>query len=89
MEIAAFKVKSCNLPMLTFDHSDLNIWSYRNPIDENSIVLDSWLKGLSTLTITATNDIIWGRYEFSKMTTKFCQQTSFVKKRVQIMFWSI
>jgi hypothetical protein len=27
MEIAAFKVKSRNLPMLTFGHSDLNIWS--------------------------------------------------------------
>jgi hypothetical protein len=27
--------------MLTFGHSDLNIWSYRSPIDANSIVLDS------------------------------------------------
>jgi hypothetical protein len=33
MEIAALKVKSRNLPMLTFDHSNLNIWSYRSPID--------------------------------------------------------
>jgi len=49
MEIAAFKVKSCNLLVLTFGHSDLNIWSYRSPIDESSIILDSWLKDLSTL----------------------------------------
>jgi len=41
MEIAAFKVKSCNLLVLTFGHSDLNIWSYRSPIDESSIILDS------------------------------------------------
>jgi len=73
MEIAAFKVKSRNLPVLTFDHSNLNIWSYRSPIDENSIVLDSWLKFLSMLQISA----------------KTCQQTGFVKKRVQIAFWSI
>ena len=33
MEIAAFKVKSRNLPVLTFGHSNLNIWSYRSPID--------------------------------------------------------
>jgi hypothetical protein len=33
MEIAAFKVKSCNLSVLTFGHSDLNIWSYKSPID--------------------------------------------------------
>jgi len=38
MEIAAFKVKSRNLPVLTFVHSNLNIWSYRSPIDANSIV---------------------------------------------------
>jgi len=29
MEIAAFKVKSRNLPVLTFGSSNLNIWSYR------------------------------------------------------------
>jgi hypothetical protein len=51
MEIAAFKVKSCNLPMLTFGHSDLNIWSYRSPIDANLIWLDFWIKFLSTLQI--------------------------------------
>jgi hypothetical protein len=41
MEIAAFKVKSRNLLVLTFDHSDLNILSYRSPLDANSIFLDS------------------------------------------------
>jgi hypothetical protein len=40
MEIAAFKVKSRNLLVLTFGHSDLNIWSYRSPIYTHSIVLD-------------------------------------------------
>jgi hypothetical protein len=44
MEITAFKVKSCNLSVLTFGHSDLNIWSYRSPIDAKSILLDSLLK---------------------------------------------
>jgi len=47
MEIAAFKVKSCNLPMLTFCHSNLNIWSYRSPIDANLILLDSLLKEIN------------------------------------------
>jgi len=41
MKIAAFKVKSRNMPVLTFGHSDLNNWSYRSPIDANSILLDS------------------------------------------------
>jgi hypothetical protein len=41
MEIAAFKVKSRNLPVLTFGHSDLNIWPYKIPIDVKSILLDS------------------------------------------------
>jgi hypothetical protein len=89
MEIAAFKVKSRNLPVLTFGHSDLNIWSYRSSIDENLILLDSWLKGLSTLKLSEKKDVIWGRYDVSKMTTEFCQQTGFVKKRVQITFRSI
>jgi hypothetical protein len=66
MEISAFKVKSRNLPMLTFDHSDLNIWSYRSPIDANLSFLDSWLKDLSTLHIAAKNDVIWGRYDFQR-----------------------
>jgi len=89
MEIAAFEVKSCNLQMLTFSHSDLNIWSYRSLICANSMFLDYWLKDLSTLQISAKNDVIQGRYYFSKMTTEFCQQIGFVKKRVQIMFQSI
>jgi hypothetical protein len=48
MEIAALKVKSYNLPMLTFGHSNLNILSYRSSFDANSILLDFWLKDLST-----------------------------------------
>jgi hypothetical protein len=48
MGIAVFKVKSRNLSVLTFDYSNLNILSYRSPIDANSIVLDSWLKDLSS-----------------------------------------
>ena len=89
MEITAFKVKSRNLPMLTSDHSNLNILSYRSPIDENSIFMDSWLKYISTLQMEAKKDVIWGRYDFSKMIIEFCQQTGFVKKRVQITFRSI
>jgi hypothetical protein len=41
MEITAFKVKTRNLPVVTFYHSDLNILSYRSPLDANSIVLHS------------------------------------------------
>jgi hypothetical protein len=89
MEIIAFKVKSRNLLVLTFGHSDLNILSYRSPLDANSIFLDSQLKYISTLQISSKNNVKWGRYEFSKMRTKFCQQTGFVKERVQIMFRSI
>jgi hypothetical protein len=48
MEITSFKVKSRILPVLTFVHSKFNIWSYRHPIDANSIVLDSWIKFLQT-----------------------------------------
>jgi hypothetical protein len=40
MEITAFKVKSRNLLVLTSGHSNLNIWSYRSPIDANLIFLD-------------------------------------------------
>jgi hypothetical protein len=39
MEITSFKVKSRILPMLTFGHSKFNIWSYRSPVDANSILL--------------------------------------------------
>jgi hypothetical protein len=80
MEIAAFKVKCCNLPVLTFGHSNLNIWSYKTPFDPNSIVLDSWLKYLSTYQSSAEKIFVWGRYDFSKMTYEFCQETGFVKK---------
>jgi len=89
MEITAFKVKSRNLLVLTFGHSDLNILSYKSPLDANLIFLHSWLKYLSTLQMLAKEDVIWGRYDFSKMTTEFCQQTGFMKKRVQITFRSI
>jgi len=58
MEIAAFKVKSCNLPMLTFDHSNLNILSYRSPFDATLMFLDFELKDLSTYHILAKNDLI-------------------------------
>jgi hypothetical protein len=89
MEISYFKVKSCILPMLTFGHSKFNIWSFRSPIYANLILLDSWLKGLQTLQLLAKNDVISWRYEFSKMIIEFCQQTGFVKKRIQITSRSI
>jgi len=47
MDIVAFKVKSRILLVLSFDHSNLNILSYRSPIYTNSIVLDFWLEYLS------------------------------------------
>jgi len=72
MEIVACKVKSCNLPMLTYGHSNLNILSYRNPFDANLIDLDSWLKDLLTYQISAKKDLIFGRHDFSKMTNEFC-----------------
>jgi hypothetical protein len=53
MEIAAFKDKSCILPVLTFVHSNLNILSYRSPFDANAIFLDSWLEDISTYQISA------------------------------------
>jgi hypothetical protein len=80
MEITSCKVKSRILSVLTFGHSKFNIWSYRSPIDVNLILLDSWLKDLSTLQISAKKNFIWGRYDFTKMTTEFCQQTGFMKK---------
>ena len=53
MEITAFKVKSRNLSVLTFDHSNLNILNYRSPIYAKLIVLDSKLKEISTLQISS------------------------------------
>ena len=58
MEIVAFKVKSCILPVLIFDHSDLNILSYKSPFDAKLIFLDSWLKNLSTYKISEENKLI-------------------------------
>jgi len=52
MEIAAFKVKSRILPVLTFSYSNLNNLSYRSPFDAQSIVLDAWLKNLSAYQIS-------------------------------------
>jgi len=84
MEIAAFKDKSCILPVLTSDHSDLNILSYRSPFDANVILLDSWLEDLSEHQMSAEKELILEIYDFSKMTYEFYQQTGFVKKQVQI-----
>jgi hypothetical protein len=89
MEIATLKVKSRNLPVLTFGHSDLNIFRYRHPFDANLIFLDSWLKDLSMYKSSSKKDPILGRYNFSKMKNEFCQQIGFVKKRVQITSRSI
>jgi len=74
MEIAAFKVKYHNLPVLSFTHSDLNIWSYRSPIDANSIVLDSWLKYLLTLEKSAKNDVKDDNWILPA--NRFCEETS-------------
>jgi len=74
MEIIAFKIKSCNLPVLTFGHSNLNIVSYKSPLDANSMFLNSWLKYLSMYQISAKKDLIWGRYDFYKMTNEFCNK---------------
>jgi hypothetical protein len=89
MEIIAFKVKisqsaSVDLCPFRLEYLELpkSIWCKLN-------FLDSWLKDLSTFQISSKNKLIWGRYDFSKMTNKFCQQTSFVKKQVQITSRSI
>jgi len=89
MEIAAFKDKSRILPMFTFDHSDLNILSYKIPFDANSIFLDSWLEDLPGYQISEEKDLIWERYEFYKMKYEFSQQTGFVKKQVHSISQSI
>jgi len=67
MEITSCKVKSRILPVVTFGHSKFNIWSYRSPIDANSILLDSWLKELSTLQISTSyeGDIIFQRWHLN------------------------
>jgi len=78
MEIAAFKVKSRNLLVLTFGHSILNIWSYRSPIVANSFffIHDSKVYKRS-------------KFQPKPMSSEFYQQTGFVKKRVQITIRSI
>ena len=58
MEIATFKVKSCNLPISTVVHSNLHIASYRSLIDANSILVDEGLKDLYTIQIAAHKDVI-------------------------------
>jgi hypothetical protein len=70
MEITAFKVKSCNLPVLTCGHSDLSILRYRSPFDANLILLDSWLKDLSTYQMAAKKmsyegDMIFIRWQMN------------------------
>ena len=59
MEIAAFKFKSRNLPVLTFGHSNLNILSYKSPIDVKSIFLDSCLKGAFSPSSYFSKDMIF------------------------------
>jgi len=83
MEILAFKVKSRNLPVLTFGHSDLNIWSYyRSPIDVKSIVLDSWLEYLSTLQckpekMSYKGDMIFQRWKLNSASKKVSWRKEF------------
>jgi flavodoxin len=89
MEIATFKVKSRIPSTLTFNHFDLTIFSYRCPFDANLILFDSWLENLSSYQISVKNKLIWERYDFFKMTYKFCQHTGFMKKQVQIASQSI
>jgi len=71
MEITAFKDKSCILPVLTSGHSDLNILSYRSSLDANSIFLNFWLEDLSYYQMSVEKELIWERYDFSKMTHEF------------------
>jgi hypothetical protein len=75
--------------VLTFDHSNLNILSYRSSFDANSILLDSWLNDLSAYQMSEEKYLIWERYNFSKKTHEFCHQTGFVKKQVQSTSQSI
>jgi hypothetical protein len=84
MESAVFKDKSRIMPVLPFSHSDLNILSYRSALDANS-----WVEDLSSYQISVEKKLIWERYEFSKMTHEFCQQTGFMKKQVQSTSQSI
>ena len=65
MEIVVFKFKSRILPVLTFNHSDLNILSYKSPFDANSFffwILDS---EISAYLLPVEKELIWERYDFS------------------------
>jgi hypothetical protein len=53
------------------------------------MLLDSWLKELLVYQRLVEKELIWERYDFSKMTHEFCQQTGFVKKQVQSTSQSI
>jgi hypothetical protein len=82
MKIAAFKFKSCNLLVLTFSNSDLNILSYKSPFDANSIVLDSWLKDLSTYQISAKKisyegDMIFLRWQMNSVNKQVLWRNEF------------
>jgi hypothetical protein len=70
MEIAAFKVKSRNLPMLTFVHSNLSIWNYRSPIYANSMFLDSDSKtyqcsNIQPKTMSYEGDMIFQKWQLN------------------------
>jgi hypothetical protein len=53
------------------------------------MLLDSWLEELLVYQRLVEKELIWERYDFSKMTHEFCQQTGFVKKQVQSTSQSI
>jgi hypothetical protein len=89
MEITALKDKSRIFQVLTFGHSDLNILSYKSPLATNSIFLNFWLEDLSAYQMLVDKELIWERYDFSKMTHELCQQAGFVKKQVQSTSQSI
>ena len=82
MEIAAFKDKYCILSVLIFDHSNLNILRLRSPFDANSILLDSWLKEISTYQISTYSkssyerDMIFLRQPINSTTYRFCRNKS-------------
>jgi hypothetical protein len=50
----------------------------------NLILLDSWLKDLLAYQIALEKELIWERYDFSKMTYEFCQQTGFMKNKFKL-----
>jgi hypothetical protein len=89
MEIAAFKVKSRNLQCWP-----LAIPTWISEAIEVQLIQTQlfWISDSKTYQLSKLQqkkNVLQGRYDFSKMTTEFCQQTGFVKKRVQITFRSI